>query len=41
MDEYVLSGIELANKEKSNIFYYGFKRSFDIVFSILMVYVYY
>ena len=34
MDEYVLSGIELANKEKSNIFYHGFKRLFDIVFSI-------
>ena len=34
MDEYVLSELELSSKEKSNSFYYGFKRFFDIVFSI-------
>lgn len=33
MDEYVLSRVELANNEKSNYFYYGFKRVFDIIFS--------
>jgi undecaprenyl-phosphate galactose phosphotransferase len=34
MYEYVLSGIELASNRKRNIFYYGFKRLFDLVFSI-------
>ena len=33
MNEYVLNGLELVNNKKSNYFYYGFKRVFDIVFS--------
>ena len=34
MDEYVLDELKLANNDKSNNLYYGFKRLFDIVFSV-------